>query len=807
MKDFLVTVDGEYLYTGESEFARTVIDNALWWTPDVIDSVIDRILDFYDGIFDHNDFEYVFNNKTGRVTAFGPYFSVYSAESKKFTGYSNIRDFWKTAKPRANAGYGSTTANSKDLQYHRANSSPTPLIVKTGLITPAAGDRIFMLKREIVTNDNNEYYIKITKRHFVFPDKIAEPLRFERVKFSLSNPYIEGNISSSQTIIDNDFFQFMGAPAPEIINIDINYQYIKTYVGNVKAMGFLDLATGSRRDLTSFEVETVESVVFLFNAIYKITDFKIAISQPNLNLEFIFDAHFEIINGFALTDNSVSLNEYRSNFNLKYFQELRVRLLEFFQAMVLGGYWTIIGDERTHLATWIYGLFTPLTFKTIPYADKKKLFKDLFNSNLFITDRWNPWQSVNKLTEEQLFITIIESMDTYTSDNPVTNHNDINDFMDYLQSVPAHYPNVPDKSIFQGLYDNIDPSALFGDGGAQTRFVKAVYNLWLKSKYNPEYSGNPSVSPYFNQNSYTDFNALKYNENTEVVDILDETAAPKIVPYESEKKLLWYYDNFKFVFFNSQIIALKNRIRPSQFSQDEVFNLLRSKINSPFVRDFSLDNYVLPYGYYHMFQPVTLLKVEPKGTAVAIPLDRGVLDGNPNPCDIAAGRGGNLPLFYLKHIDDVGDGKDTEESIILAFDVITTIFGGWGLARRLIAEGVFVVIRSAFVRVALGESAAVVAAEFASSAPVRAALKSVIKSSAIPALELVLGTASIVHNLVEGGDCSDYTDCNNAPPTDPVLLVAYERCQSLQKWLFALEILTLSQMLYHSDFSKKQRES
>ncbi len=86
MKDFLVTVDGEYLYTGESEFARTVIDNALWWTPDVIDSVIDRILDFYDGIFDHNDFEYVFNNKTGRVTAFGPYFSVYSAESKKFTG-------------------------------------------------------------------------------------------------------------------------------------------------------------------------------------------------------------------------------------------------------------------------------------------------------------------------------------------------------------------------------------------------------------------------------------------------------------------------------------------------------------------------------------------------------------------------------------------------------------------------------------------------------------------------------------------------------------------------------------------------
>lgn len=230
-----------------------------------------------------------------------------------------------------------------------------------------------------------------------------------------------------------------------------------------------------------------------------------------------------------------------------------------------------------------------------------------------------------------------------------------------------------------------------------------------------------------------------------------------------------YFDNMAFIFEDNKIFAILNGMKA--------------------------------YGYYHIFQPINILSFKNNDAFVNVPIDVTVLQDYDSPCDIEVeGRGSNLPVFYLKYIDDIGDKKDAEETVILAIDIVTTLLGGWGIARRLIAEGVFIAARQLTLRsVEIGISAAI--AELTPA--VRANMLRILRTVAVPTIELALGTASIMHTIVEG-NCSIYNDCNNTSPAEGQPgFEAYQRCQALQKWLFALEILTLSGELIAKTFFKK----
>jgi hypothetical protein len=96
-----------------------------------------------------------------------------------------------------------------------------------------------------------------------------------------------------------------------------------------------------------------------------------------------------------------------------------------------------------------------------------------------------------------------------------------------------------------------------------------------------------------------------------------------------------------------------------------------------------------------------------------------------------------LPIFYLKFIDDIAERKNNEETILIAIDVLSIAAGGWGIARRMIAEGGAILIRKAF-------TTGLIEAE---KVLLRKALKSVVKTNALSTLELLFGSLSIFNTV------------------------------------------------------------
>lgn len=772
MKDFVVTVDGRYLYVGIMDKYKDALET-FPLIPEYLESGVESFLGLFDVNFDPADYNFVFDDNTGRLNAFGSYFAVYSSTYKRFVGYSKIADFWETAKPKPNSsGFTSTTGRTKDLRYYRDYNSNTPLVPKLNIVYPESGDRIFFAKREII-EVNNEYKIKVTSRFFIYPDASSsdanELARYEEVKHGLHYSVDEGLDRSKQTINDQDFFTFMLAD-PEVVTYE-NLKSdpdIKNYVERIKGKGFK--RENGNRNLTSFEVDIVESVAFTFNALFNNTQFvnDISPASPNLNLKYIFDQHFAIIND--TTNFWISQEEYDKYYNLRYFQELRVRLLEFYHVMALGRWWYLY-DKRTYVAAWLYGLFKAPTLKTIPYLSKVELLNHILIENDFINGRWNPLIFENKFTREELIIGIVDSF-YYKDENDVINYNEINDFVDLLNSYVTWNSN-DQITLYQVLYDSIDFDVFFDDGkGAKGQLVSAIYRLWKNSKYNP--TSNQSNLVSYN---YTNYDAIWDYENTQE---FDTNASPYILPYESKRVAIFLADNFNFSFDKNKIIANWLYLN----SNDRVtYGILVEAFSSFFKKE-------IPYGYYDIFQPIGIVNVNTQSTAISLPVDPEELTNVNSPCDLSEVN--NIPLFYLKYVDDLGDRQDGEATLFASIDVVSTFIGGWGIVRNLMANGGKILIRSLFVTTNPTITAAA-----------RTSLMRALRRLSIPTLEFILGAASTAH-AISTGNCSLYNDCTSAPPgPNSSNYEAYQRCQAIEKWLLALELLTLTGDLSSHRFFKE----
>lgn len=749
MRDFLVTSDGKYLdysfINSNSELGAT---NSLPV-----------------GKFSPENFNLIFFDNSGRLATIGKYMAIRGAVSREFKGYVKIKDFFNAKAATTNNN--NNLANPIRFEYIR-NFNALPLINYYDVHQPEAGDKIHLVKRYVDYVDN-QYKIKTQVRSFLYPQYPNNS--YNNIRYGLTDDILFNNINSLPGYLEEIYTK-------NIVDVNIgssstpdNQSYIRDYFTSVN----FKKIKRSKTQLTSLspnEVNVIEQIMMIYNKLFSSEEFT-SVLNDNSILKKIFIKHFEIINDIDFL--LLKENQYHNYFTKEYFYNLLGRLREFYYSNFISG--IKAGDPFARLPSNLYGyiigLFNTATLQFLLYEEKIQLLKDFLKGNWFITGRWNPTLPDIKLTEEEVIVKIIESIPVYDINGNLTNVNNINNFMDLLTQKPFYQKastnsknGILGMTLYEDLYRSIDPDVIFGGAGTQGRFVDAVYRMWLVSKYNPK----TTVSQTLHEYNYTEVDAYWKFEDDEQPNVIDKEAAPRLLPYESEKKLFWYVDNMIFNFYyEGKIQVVKNGY---------------------------------PFGYYHPFQPINFVGTNVE-TFVNVPFDKSLLTvqnaDTITPCDIEQqGRGSNLPIFYAKYIDDIGDKKDTEETVMLIIDVVSIVAGGWGIARRLLAEGIEIAIRKAIITAV--DDVAVAAAQLRASTR---NLSSLLKAVAVPSIEFVLGTASLVHKVATGG-CADYNDCNNTPPNPgDANYDKYQRCQAIEKWLFALEMLTLSGDVIAKKFFRK----
>lgn len=752
MADFLVTFDGKYInYLYVYSTGGTVLPN-----------------------FNHTNFNIIYSDKTGRIFCYKNFMNLFNNETHEFLGYFPIEEFYSKS-------YVDIKKNEELISLDEETDSKYLKIYgniyskdgnEYGIQPTKKSDRIYLVKRIIEFNESeNKYIYKVIVKSFNYPNR---NLDFELLNydFDLIN---ESLINNSHYWEEADNYQANFVTTP--YEVPFHLVNLSTYVKNIKLKKYLSPNSSSLVDLSQNQIDTIEDVSIIFDHLFRETGFVSFINSTENNLRFIFDKHFEIVNDVTFT--VIDSNTYYTYFKDEYFKKLRVRLLEFYywaRRSFHGGILQWL-TTRTEVLTWIFGLFDEETLKFISKTDKINLLTSILKDNFWLSGRWNPFSSKYKLTEEETVVKIIRSISRKLP-NGQLNYTEIDEFMVFLNSKKKEIDDS--KTIFQILYERINDDILFGDDGkgARGQFVNAVYLLWLDSKFNPNVSDEVKSAAALANFTFTSNNAQwKFYDNT-VTDEIDYTCAPPVIPYKSEKELLWYVDNFNFLFIKNKIYAYQETDKPWGELLADIFKYLVL----PFTGPPSTTKYAL-YGTYDIYQPISVVAYNENETIIKLPL-------NPsgNPCDPNSVKN-TFPIFYLKYLDDLGDYSDAKNTVSTILDVVLTFTGVGNLAKLRHLSKLSHITRYA-------------ALEPAKKLMVRRALQGLVGT-----IEFIAGTASIVNNLVTDG-CTNNFPCNGNPPAvGTPEYNKYKACQTLQAWLFALEILSLSGDLLARRYFKKMDEA
>jgi len=432
--------------------------------------------------------------------------------------------------------------------------------------------------------------------------------------------------------------------------------------------------------------------------------------------------------------------KYHTLYNDEYFARLRLGLIEF-------KYWLIQYSNDyskinvNNLIVYIVNLFDPVELSYLSYETKINLLNEILKDNFWIIGNWG----FNKLNEEEAIIKILRSIAREDSQGNL-NYVEIDKFMDFLNKIYYSQYNY-NPTLYEVLYSKINDSTFFNDDGKGNKglFVKEVYKLWNESKFNPQHHVNSIAQNALNNFRYTPYNARwQFDDPTIQFPYQENDASPMIINYESEKILAWYIDNFDFRFYQNKILA-------------------KIKVE---------DHGYQPYGLYNIFQPIAVKVTNADDTIIRMPA-KGITEGA-NINDFIENC---FPVFYLQYIDDLGDKSDTKETIATLADVILT-FTGVGNISKLRHVKDLSLLRKLFIA---GELTTIE----------KVALTRALSGLASGA-QAILGVASLVHRFATAGCTIYYNNEQNLPnPNDPEYQ-KYKLCQSIDLWLFALEMLSLS---------------
>ncbi|AYN00616.1 hypothetical protein [Chryseobacterium sp. 3008163] len=301
-------------------------------------------------------------------------------------------------------------------------------------------------------------------------------------------------------------------------------------------------------------------------------------------------------------------------------------------------------------------------------------------------------EDIDKVEYEEFVVSIVYSFDK-------TDTNNINLFLDGLidpkksisDSKMKEHPKPEEYEIFrnsvtlfEAIYTrmsqswdvtekiislvNYIPGVDFDPVLTRYNFVDAVYRLWRYSKYNP-YKDNiykPELLSLVEDNQNTMFKysrkpSIKYMPNMSFT--IDKTSGPVVINYKSSENFGLYDQNFIFEFTGyNKICALTND-----------WNVVKNEqISEP-----PISRSWFPYGYYDIFQPVTLVDHNNETSLPILTVDNADPSGNLDNYNSI------VPIFYIKYIAQLSKNKNAEFLIFRTADIVTFFRSGGGLVGKL----------------------------------------------------------------------------------------------------------------------------
>ncbi len=642
------------------------------------------------------------------------YIALFDTDTNEFLGYFEEIKFWDNNK---------VSTDKKTTFVNRSDRGKRFQDVITFFEIP--DDTRVYINHKFISKTDTNYSIAVNYGYKL--KKESQPLTFELLA---SNGELEAQ------------------------NISLNgSNKLITYADYVFDKQFL-LPDGTLKPLDNAEDDVLFDIIYVFNEILGDSNLIAFLSGEKVNVYSVIEAHLDLPNRYAPPSNTVDY-PYHLFYDAEYFSRFRLKLIEF-------RYWLLRYNQDYNtidindLMVYILNLFPAEELSFLNYDIKENLLKGLIHDNIWITGDW----FFNALNEERAIVKITKAIAKRDNLNNISNYEDINKFLVLLNTTYNESSNV----LFMILYNKIQDDTFFGDNGQGNKglFVKAIYNMWLESKFNPYREDTTLTQEEVVEQALSYFDYTPNNGVSEVLDcipknpnqeyrcqhLVDENAAPMLLSYESERVLVWYRDNFNFFFKGKKIIALQ-----------EIKELGQRKVQ---------------VGSYDIFQPIALKATDANDTIIRMPVS-GIEDVS-NPTNINFIQN-SIPIFYLKYVDDLGDYSDAKETIGTVVDVALT-FSGIGNITKLRHITKLSLIRKSFTTAGL------------TLLEKQALVKAV--SGTVSAVEALLGVASLAYGFVTGS-CTIYYNNSQNPPneTDPEYQ-EYVFCQEVNKWLFALEMVALA---------------
>ncbi|GEN75986.1 hypothetical protein [Chryseobacterium hagamense] len=299
---------------------------------------------------------------------------------------------------------------------------------------------------------------------------------------------------------------------------------------------------------------------------------------------------------------------------------------------------------------------------------------------------------IDKIEYEEFIVNLVYSFDANDTNN-------INLFLDSLISPSNSVPDTTQKeqpkpeefeifrnsiTLFEAIYVrmsqswdytesiiswvNYIPGINFEPVLTRYNFVDAVYRLWRYSKFNPYKDNiyNAQLLSLVEDNQNTTFKyskspSIKYMSNLSLT--IDKTAGPVVINYKSKEKFGMFDQNFIFEFTGyNKICAVTN--------DWEVIKT--EEITEP-----PLSRRWFPYGYYDIFQPVSLIDHSNGASLPILTVD------NADPTGDLDNYNSIIPIFYIKYIADLSKRKNAEFLIFRTADIVTFFRSGGGLINKL----------------------------------------------------------------------------------------------------------------------------
>lgn len=455
-----------------------------------------------------------------------------------------------------------------------------------------------------------------------------------------------------------------------------------------------------------------------------------------------------LLNEGLLTAPEGELNIYQRNSqdwmsnsdDQSYYFYTNERLIEYRDYLIKYKAWFLVNREKINTLTSaeklysVVGHFSARALEVLEVKEKIRIL-DVFCTKSILGYYLSP----GEFNEEHIVLKVIKSVTAQQA----------YDFLTQLaKSGEYSSANDKDKTLFELLYRKIGDEGLFGlDDKNKFALINRLYLLWYISDYNP----------------YEKYNLALTTSNT---DSLYATLEDKIVfvPYSSKKSWGFYTDNMDFDFSDGKI------------ETDYDFSNWQIEILSAFIKAFQGTN---KYGYY---QAVTFKNTDENEYAIQIP-GIALEDKIPGLSVNTFAEGVNLPLFYLKYIDDYGDNEDLWTGVGLTLDIVLTFTGIGNLAKLRHLRHV-----TKLGRLAIGK--AVPAAERILATQ---ALRGI-----TGALELTSSIASLILTHYTDG-CQiyinnvnqNYNESNSnveipPQPSNP----NYNWCRNLDRWLMAVQLVS-----------------